>query len=420
MEKRQEPSPILTKVWAHNLRSLEDMELGLCPLTVLVGPNASGKSNIVDVLRFVADALRSGVDAAVTARHGIVAMRRWSLRGRPFDIEVGLEATVHGANVRYGFVLGGKPGGQYDIKREYAIVVSPDVEGGEWEFDVRKGDLVKPPLEGTKARQLELFEPARARSFEPTDLALPLPQIRRLFPLRPRRKNALGARPLSNPLTSLLLFIRQMRFYHIFPNVIREPQRPGSPYPLGEHGENLASVLRDMIKEDGHFFPDLRDALAKVVPGVCDVQVTQVGGYLVVKLKHTVEGGNGKGAWFDLSQESDGTLRLLGLLVALFQDPVPSLIAIEEPELTIHPGALAVLADLLQEATQRTQILITTHSPELIDHLPVESLRAVEAVWGVTKAGEVADHQREAVRRGLFSAGELHRMEGLERAKAAE
>ncbi len=413
MQKSQEPKPIITRVWAHNLRSLEHMELELGPLTVLVGPNASGKSNIVDVLRFVADGLRNGLDAAVTDRHGIVAMRRWSLHGRPFDIELGLEATVDSANVVYQFVIGSKPGGQYEIKRESGIVVSPDVEGGLWEFEVRKGVLVKPQLEGAKTRQLELFGPAR--SFEITDFAMP--QIRRMLPWRVRRKSAVGI--LANPLTSLLLFIRQMRFYHIFPNVFREPQKPGRPYPLGEHGENLAAVLRDMIKHDGRFLPDLRDALGKVVPGICDVQVSQVGGYLVTKLKHAVEGGNGKGAWFDLSQESDGTLRLLGILVALFQDPVPSLIAMEEPELIIHPGALAVLADLLKEATQRTQILITTHSPDLMDHLPVESLRAVESVGGVTNVGMVAAHQREAVRQGLFSAGELHRIEGLERDKTS-
>ena len=171
-----------------------------------------------------------------------------------------------------------------------------------------------------------------------------------------------------------------------------------------------------MIKSHSSFLPDLREALGSVVPGVTDVQVTQVSGYLVVKLRHQRTGGNGTGAWFDLSQESDGTLRLLGLLVALLQEPSPSVLAIEEPELTIHPGALANLADLLTEATRRAQIIITTHSPDLIDHVPLESLRAVEACDGVTTVGPVADHQKNAVKNGLFSPGDLHRMESLQQA----
>ena len=73
-------------------------------------------------------------------------------------------------------------------------------------------------------------------------------------------------------------------------------------------------------------------------------------------------------------------MRLLGLLTALYQERPPSLIGIEEPELTIHPGAQAVLADVMVEATLRTQVLVTTHSPDLIDRLPIESLRAVQIV----------------------------------------
>ena len=208
-----------------------------------------------------------------------------------------------------------------------------------------------------------------------------------------------------------------MGFYNVFPHVVQEPQKPGITYrQLEGHGENLASVLRQMIKDNNPFLPDLRQALGKVVPGVCDFQVRDVSGFSIVRLKHEDAGTNGQDAWFDLSQEPDGTLRLLALLVAIFQKPLPPLIAIEEPELAIHPGALAILADYLQEASQRTQILITTHSPDLMDRLPIGSLRAVESVHGITTVGMVADHQRESVRQGLFSPGELHRMEGLQKA----
>jgi len=215
-------------------------------------------------------------------------------------------------------------------------------------------------------------------------------------------------------------FIESIRCYHIFPNALRDPQKMSARYPLEEHGENLASVLRDMIIKKSPYLQDITNILGHIVPGIRDIRVTPAGGYLVIKLLHMEDQGVGKGTWFDVSQESDGTLRLLGLLVALFQDPPPPFIVIEEPELTIHPGALSVLAELMLEATQRTSLLVTTHSPEFIDSLPIECIRAVEVINGVTIVDEVNEQQRRAVSEGLFSPGELHRMEGLQLARKAE
>ena len=73
-----------------NFRSIEFAEIELSPLTVLVGPNASGKSNLLDVLRFIADAVRDGLDEAITDRGGINSIGRRSSRGKAYDPEVGL------------------------------------------------------------------------------------------------------------------------------------------------------------------------------------------------------------------------------------------------------------------------------------------------------------------------------------------
>ena len=133
-----------------------------------------------------------------------------------------------------------------------------------------------------------------------------------------------------------------------------------------------------------------------------------------MELSHQRDGGTERGLWFDLSQESDGTIRLLAMLTALFQDPAPSLLGLEEPELAIHPGAMAALAETMQEAALRGQVLVATHSPDLINLLPIESIRAVTAENGSTEVGRVADHQLKSVRDKLFLPGELHSMEGLQ------
>ena len=86
-----------------------------------------------------------------------------------------------------------------------------------------------------------------------------------------------------------------------------------------------------------------------------------------LSLEFTQEWGEKKRLKFEAFSMSDGTLRALGLLTAVYQSSAPSLIAIEEPEATIHPGALGAILDILRAATQKMQVVVTTHSPELLD-----------------------------------------------------
>ena len=208
--------------------------------------------------------------------------------------------------------------------------------------------------------------------------------------------------------------ISGLRTYRISPDALREPRRPEEPDQLREDGRNLASVLRQI--KGSRDMEEVKWAMSRVAPGLSDVQIQQSGGYLIVKLKRQDENG-AAGPTLDLSQESDGTVRMLGLLTALYQEDPPPLIAIEEPELYVHPGALPVLADCLFEVSHRTQVLVTTHSPDLIDlidRLSVDCLRAVALEDGCTRVGPVSERQAESVKDGLFTAGELHSMEGLE------
>jgi predicted ATPase len=164
----------------------------------------------------------------------------------------------------------------------------------------------------------------------------------------------------------LYRFFADASFHTIYPDSLREPQKPGNDYPLDERGQNLASVLRS-LQRNPDTYGVLNDSLGRVVEGVSSYSVRPIGGFLVTRLQHASAEGGRRGPAFDLSQESDGTLRMLGILAALYQEPARALLTIEEPELTIHPGALGVLCDVIQEASARSQVIITTHSPDLID-----------------------------------------------------
>jgi hypothetical protein len=118
---------------------------------------------------------------------------------------------------------------------------------------------------------------------------------------------------------------------------------------------------------------------------------------------------------FEAFNMSDGTLRALGVLAAVFQRPSPSLIAIEEPEATIHPGALGAVLELLRLAAKSMQVVVTTHSPDLLDAKWIQPnhLRVVEWANGATRVGDLSEATRQALKAQLMGAGELLRSNAL-------
>ena len=433
MVEKPEYRPSITKVWAKNFRSIEFAELELNPLTVLVGPNASGKSNLMDILGFLGDAARLGLETATTRRGGIDSIGRKSPTGRVLGPEIGYQYNFPWGTLNYAVALMRKDKGEYWVKWESATLHPTDANGRPLEFALANGRLTKPNLKRLLKQidSTQTKEDGRLKSFanianqlieksnhqdiqlmsgEPMQLTSLLAFLMNELDLKWKDKSFLLHQSLSSARDDL----GRVGLYHIFPNSLRDPQKVADSHPLATGGENLASTLRDMTQKKSRFLPDLKSALTFAVPGVRDIRVSHAGSYYVVELNHERDGGNERGSWFDLSRESDGTIRLLALLTALFQDPAPSLIGLEEPELAIHPGAMAVLSDTMREASLRGQVLVATHSPDLIDRLPIESIRAVTSEEGSTKVGKITGHQLTSVKENLFSAGELHSMEGLQ------
>jgi predicted ATPase len=188
---------------------------------------------------------------------------------------------------------------------------------------------------------------------------------------------------------------------------------------LARDGGNIASVLAQLAKHRPKVKHRIEEYLSKVVSGVAGVDVKLVPPKETLEFRQQVAGANDP--WrFLAANMSDGTLRALGILVALFQgsrtngNQVP-LVGIEEPEVALHPAAAGVLLDALGDASRNVQVLVTSHSPDLLDDkdLDVDSILAVSVSAGATTIAPVDEAGRSAVRDKLYTPGELLRLNQL-------
>ncbi len=174
---------------------------------------------------------------------------------------------------------------------------------------------------------------------------------------------------------------------------------------LADGGENLALVLskvRTSVKKE------LRSGMSQLYPGIVDLDPVVNEGHVQLFLEE--EGGR----QIPATRLSDGTLRYLCLLAILLHPDPPPVVAIEEPELGLHPDVLPYVAELLVRASQRTQIFVTTHSPMIVDALSgdPDSIIVCERVEGISRFERLnATHLKEWLEKftlsKLWSMGQI-------------
>jgi len=225
--------------------------------------------------------------------------------------------------------------------------------------------------------------------------------------------NAAGL-PAFRPVFDVL---SNMGFYSLNPDKIRSLQAPDKGELLARDGFNLASVLERLQKIDGGASAKrITEYMGKIVPGLVGVVPKRV--EHMETLEFLQEAGTAPPWKFPAINMSDGTLRALGVLVALLQaqsEPKIRVVGIEEPESALHPAAAGVLRDALREASRSTQVLVTSHSPELLDDRSIvdHEIVSVSSEAGETQISSLDDSSRYALRERLFTVGELLRANQL-------
>ena len=375
------PTPI-TKIIIKRFRSFPSAVLEMDNPVFVVGRNGSGKSNLADIFGFVAEAMSSPLQAVFDRKGGIAAVRnRSSVKSAPpimgLAFEFGSFNGIDGG--RFAFEVKALPNYGFRIVREQCLVRQKD--GARWWFD--RSDVWSSNAVG--------LTPA----LESTALALPI----------------VGGDERFAPIFKVL---GGMRVYSIEPAKLREMQDPDSGVSLRPDGGNAASVLQELTRERSSAVRDeIHQFLEAIVPGTASVVPKKHGNKL--SMTFTQQWGDGKKLSFDAFSMSDGTLRSLGLIMAVFQKPSPSVLVNEEPEATIHPGALGAVLDLIRRAAKTMQVVVTTHSPELLDAKWIrdDNLRIVSWQEGASHVLRPSAATREVMQKHLMGAGELLRSNAL-------
>ncbi len=381
-ERRRAPS--INRLRVANYRSIGTANIGFLPLTFLVGPNGSGKSNLLDAFRFIAESMVRPLDWVLRDRGGIDEVRR-KTGGHPTHFAIRIDFTLpSGASGWYAIKIGAKKPKGFVIDREECRILSdgPQID----HFLVQKGKVID-------------------SSQQKVAVVADRPYL-----------VAASATPLFRPVFDLL---SRITVYNINPAVIRELQPTDGGEVLSRDGGNLAAVIRRLARDQPGRIARIQDYLRQIVPNLVKFDPKALSNRETLEFRQAIPGA--RSAWrFPSSSMSDGTLRAVGVLTAILQLPpiedsdIP-IVGIEEPEVAVHPFALGVLLEALQEASRYRQIVVTSHSPELLDRDTIgdDSILAVAQDGGATVVGQVDPDGREAIRKRLCTAGMLLRQNRL-------
>jgi len=371
----------ITNIKVSNFKSFKDLDLNLGPFNVVIGPNAAGKSNFVEIFCFLKTLEDNDLDNAVSLHggHEAILNRRVgpssSLRMRTISdqqmkwagwADVQVHETTYDFALRVGNRQNGLSVGEESFSQKLRTGVSDEgieLSVGVFMSEGKRRVEINPPDLFERIKKTGI-DPGRAPRVTPDAYIEQLSSV-----IESTRASALLTRygffGFMAPSDSLF---RRVGIYDIDPRAVKRPHATAGRASLEENGENLALVLRNILvdPEKSRKFHNL---LQYMLPFVSEVGVERyVGDSVLLKLRESYHEG-------DLLANllSDGTVDVVALIVALFFED-KDVVIIEEPERNLHPHLISGLMELMKDASRSRQVIITTHSPEVVRHAGVENL----------------------------------------------
>jgi predicted ATPase len=390
---------MFTTLGLQNFKNFREATLDLGPFTVLVGANASGKSNLRDAFRFLHGIGRGYTFSEILeGKYGEGGEHVWNaIRGgtlgipfrgeekfqltsttdsptyRQFDIAVRLTGSpVHAELVSEEFIGQISPQSSSPFRFQHKTLSALNSTGEEIRAKISAEIENETPISGTFAfNRMSTILSQTIREWRGSALRWAK------SPPKTDKEKAL-AFYTPNGSRRALNILRSMRFFDLDPVSLRTPSVVGQN-TLGQRGENLASVLMDLCQDNAKK-NTLIEWLQILTPmDAKDLQFSVAEHTNEVTLVLIEQDGTET----PMQSASDGTLRFLGLLALLFQDDPPKLLFLEEIETGLHPTRLDLLVNLIEQRTTQTdtQVIATTHSPQLLEVLSQDTLEDVQLVY---------------------------------------
>jgi predicted ATPase len=369
---------MIRRVRIQGYKSLKDIEVELQPLTVIIGPNAAGKSNLFDALGLLSrlvtsqtlgEAFKGHRGAPVEAFFYGPGGLTWLLtqKAATFTIEADVELTSEviaaverRIQEKQSSEAEPAPRRINETRLRYTLTVEMAMDSGH--LGVKAERLVALNTDGTEKTSITPFiQPMR------NHLYLQVEDQDRSFEYAVDQDHTLVSTPLYPPYhphaTALKEELSRWRFYYLDPETMRTENPLKEAETLGPFGADLAAFYYTLRTRNPQQFQALNRALYLLLPEVQELSVerTPEGLLRLLVLEEKVP--------FSARVISEGTLRILGLLAITNPLAPTTVIGYEEPENGVHPRRLQLIAELLQTAaTEGKQILVNTHSPKLPEY----------------------------------------------------
>lgn len=353
----------VTRLRLANWRNFKKVDIRLTRRAFFVGPNASGKSNLLDALRFMRDlvSVGGGLQAAVKDREGIARLRCLAARKTPavmIAVDIGNEDQP--ALWQYELAFNGRQRDGFVTVKQEAVLHNG---------------------------QQMLERPDREDDSDTVRL----------------QETAIERKSSNREFRELAEFLSELRYLHLVPQIVRDPERRPTSGEDALGGDFLERLAGSNKRERDSRLKRINRALQVAVPQLTQLKMEQDNKGLW-HLKANYAHWRPQGAWQDERSFSDGTLRLIGILWAVVEAGGP--LILEEPELSLHPGVVERIPAMFQHMQQASgrQVLITTHSERLLQDSGI-GLDEIHMLIPGSEATEViACSDREDIR-ALVEAG---------------
>lgn len=387
---------LIEHIHVRNFKSIKEATLNLEPLTVIVGANAAGKSNIINVFRFISNIITVGIDNAIALQGGIPYLTNACLKkGTPieisFTVNLSSEGWVRHSDIKH---IG------FEIERiHYHFIIQPNLRGNGYHIyrDTLQFDF-KCMKVNASAKKEDRYTDMSESLTSLFDRKTPESSVKVSFSFSDNSSfdndtkekikqdtSAFFFCKLANENKKELMLYRMalllppffsedslIRIFDFDPRVLKASSSMVSIRRLNEDGSNLALVLRGILntKEKRK---KLTTLLNEFLPFVESITVeNNLDKSVSYKLQEKYSNKS-----FHANFLSDGTVSVLAIIIALYFEAESNVIILEEPERNIHPKLLPDFLASAEDVSTEKQVIITTHNPELLKHSSISNVRLV-------------------------------------------